>query len=126
MAIKIIGVRVNVDLANDLEREAKFRDQSVSGLIRQFIRDGLSGYDDVGNKLLETQHLIESHLKVIELIAGANLHSTVEFEAFKISKKNNETEAEYLDRINLSYKKTIKTSMDKGERISKFIRDEKI
>jgi len=126
MKNKQFAVRIEIQLYEELEDEAKSRGQSVTSLIRTFIRDGLSGYAASNDQSPKSADTIEDTLKVLVALAGASLWSAVESRASASVGKDGKSDSEYRSLLVEDYSKILKYAVNKGRQIGQATADNKI
>lgn len=123
MMDKRITIRLENYLYEALEVEAKKRGQTVVSLTRGFIRDGLFNYDAMGEVLMQSQEKIEACLKLVEIMAGANLHVAVEQKTLRNDKKPEESPADFSARLQSLYIKNMNEAVSKAALINDGLRE---
>ena len=123
MKDKVYGVRMEIQLYEELEGEAKNLGQSVASLIRNFIRNGLSGFNSDFGERSKSEDRVESLLKTIEILAGANLHLTAEIRALVERKRKDESDSDLNTRVQAEFSNYVRNSYPRGLAIAKEVRE---
>ena len=127
MLSKDIKLRLDEDLYEALEDEAKKRNQSVSALVRTFIRGGLLGYSILAREQVEANQMIEDRLHLLEIMAGASIHEIVEHKILQAKgneRKPNETAESHMERLLSYYRESVKGSVAKSQLVKEWIQEQ--
>jgi len=126
MKDKFMGVRMDIHLYAELEREAKSRGQTVASLVRTFVRDGLAGQTFESEKIARIEDRVEASLKVIEAMTGASLWSVAEIRARANVEKEGKSDTECEALVKDDYVNTVKEALRKGRQIAKVVLENKM
>ena len=119
-----ITIRLDQSLVESLKVEAKKRNQTVAGLARSFILQGVHvPFDFVTRRILELQEELEKSHAVVAALTGANLHIEIEEWCLKIPKKSEESHDDYSARLKVLYRNRVKSMIEKGAKIVKVVNE---
>jgi len=113
-----VGTRIEPDLYQAFEAEAKRRRQAKSELLRTFLRDGLIDSDDRSEQIVQTQLSILEHLKKLQEMIGAVLHLDVEQTVLALPQGVDELPETYKNRLMQEYRRGVFEALNKGARIA--------
>lgn len=118
MAAIPIGTRIDSDMFQAFEEEAKRRRQDKAELLRSFVRDGLTRNDAYSDQIIQMQLSILEHLKKLQEMIGAVLHLDVEQAVLALPQGVDELPETYKKRLMQEYRRGVFEALNKGARIA--------
>ncbi len=118
MAKEVFSVRLETDDHDRLEALAKNRGQTVASLSRQFIVDGIAGYDQAHEATMQLMEQMQKKIDLMAALLGGSFHTILEQKVLAMTQNSDETPDAYKERLRATYTNTVFEAISKGNGIS--------
>lgn len=122
MATDRMTVRLDPELKAELVKEAKQRGQTEGALVRTFVRDGLSGYDALSERILQMCENGDERIRRLETMVGAVIHLLVEEVVLSQPRQAEESQEDYATRLRGLYADKVRSAADRGAPIKSVVK----
>jgi hypothetical protein len=118
MANVTVGARVDTEISDALEKEAKRLGMKKCALVKTYVLDGLAGNNNETEQVMQTLLSVLEQIKIVMGLTGAALHLDVERQVLDLPQRPDESTDAYRQRLMKEYKQKVLEAIAKGGRIA--------